>query len=241
MLLFISTYISSHKLANSESISTTQPSVKEVFRPRQERSSRTKAAILQAARVMLAADGVESLTIAGVAARAGLTTGAFYARFRNKDALLQTLFEETLKLNAKTMAGFFSKLKASNASLAETIATFIPPALTLIRDNSALFRLFGSDHSTPVSEADRSILLLEAAIAPVAELLRQHTQEIPGREPHLSAAMLVLMVQGMVELSMHLRHSKTPLVPMDDERLADEISKAALGYLGLSPHRPERK
>ncbi len=70
-----------------------------VFLPKQERSSRTQAAILQAARAIVSEGGVESLTISGVAARVGLTTGAFYARFRNKDGLLQALFEEKLAGN----------------------------------------------------------------------------------------------------------------------------------------------
>lgn len=205
----------------------------EIFQPRQERSTKTQATILAAAREMLEEGGVKALTISGLAARAKLTTGAFYARFRNKEALLQTLFEETLSRNGAAMAEFLSGIKTSRSNLSEIIITFIPQAMTLIRDNSALFRIFGSDHSTPILEDDRAILLLENAIANVQELLQQHAEEIPDRDPKISAAMLVVMVQGMVDWSTHLQHSKRPVVPVHDASLADEISRAALGYLGL--------
>jgi AcrR family transcriptional regulator len=218
-------------------IPTAQSASKNIFRPKQERSSRTQAAILQAARDMLAEGGVESLTIASLAARVGLTTGAFYARFRNKEALLQTLFEETLTLNGAAMNKFFTDVRTSKASLAEIIITFIPQAMELIRDNSALFRLLGSDHRTPIGEEDRAILLLEGAIIKVRALLQRHTDEIPDSDLSVSAAMLVVMVQGMVDWSLHLRHSKCSLVPVDDDKLAIEISRATLGYLGLQNQR----
>jgi len=212
---------------------TATPNLK-IFPPKQDRSSRTQAAILKAAREMLEEGGEETLTIAGLAARVGMTTGAFYARFRNKDALLQALFEETLALNQEAMSSFFSNLHESDASLHEIISTFIPPAIELIRNSTALFQLFGSNHSGPVEENDRSMGLLEGAIVPVKELLQRHAQEIPGRDPELSAAMLVVLVQGMVGWSVHLRHSKNPLVPMQDSLLAAEIVAATLGYLGLN-------
>jgi AcrR family transcriptional regulator len=99
-----------------------------VFLPKQERSSRTQAAILQAARAMVSEGGVESLTISGVAARVGLTTGAFYARFRNKDGLLQALFEEKLAGNRSAIDSFRFEIAASTAPLIEIITNFVPGA-----------------------------------------------------------------------------------------------------------------
>lgn len=212
----------------------TGPATKGVFRPKQARSARTHAAILDAARELVSDGGVDSLTISSVAARVGMTTGAFYARFRNKDALLHALFEETFEINRRAVDDLVSRVRASRANLAEIIAIFVPPALELIRESSALFRLFGSDHSGPAREDDRAILLLEGAIAPMRELLREHAEEIPDRDPDVCASMLVVMVQGMVDWSMLLRQSRNALVPMRDDALAAEVTRAALGYLGLA-------
>ncbi len=204
-----------------------------VFVPKQERSARTQAAILNAAREILSDGGIESLTISEVAARVGLTKGAFYARFRNKDALLHALFEETFEINRKAIDDLTSRVRAAHADLAEIITAFVPPALQLVRESSALFRLFGSDHSGPPNDQDRAVLLLEGAIAQMRSLLREHASEIPDREPDTCAAMLVVLVQGMVDWSMLLRRAASPVVPTDDDALASEITCAALGYLGL--------
>jgi len=208
-----------------------------VFAPRQERSTRTQAAILDAARALMSEGGIESLTISEVASRVGMTKGAFYARFRNKDALLHALFEETFEINRKAIDDLTSRVRAADADLAEIIKTFVPPALALVRESSALFRLFGSDHSGPPNDQDRAVVLLEDAIAAMRSLLREHAHEIPGREPDTCAAMLVVLVQGMVDWSMLLRRSENPVVPTDDEVLATEVTCAALGYLGLASAR----
>ena len=207
----------------------------DIFLPKQERSSRTQAAILRAARDMISEGGVESLTISGVAARVGLTTGAFYARFRNKDALLRSLFEETLAGNRSAIDSFRTDIVASTAPLSEIVATFVPGAMKLIRDNTALFRLFGSDHRGSGSERDRAIRILEAVIEPVQELLRERSRELPHPDPELAAAMLIVMMQGIVDWALLLRESTNPVVPTRDEDLVREIIRASLGYLGLPP------
>ena len=170
-----------------------------------------------------------------MAARVGLTTGAFYARFRNKDALLHALFEETLAVNKKATEALRLEISANTAPLAEVIASFVPRAMELIRNSSALFRLFGSDHRGAQSERDRAIRLLEAAIEPVQALLRERSEELPHPDPDLAGAMLVVMMQGIVDWALLLRQSSNPVVPTRDEELAREIIRASLGYLGLNP------
>jgi AcrR family transcriptional regulator len=205
----------------------------DVFLPKQERSSRTRAAILLAAREMISEGGVESLTVSGVAARVGLTTGAFYARFRNKDALLQSLFEKARAANRTKIDAFRREIAANAAPLAEIVATFVPRAMELIRDNSALFRLFGYDHRGSRNERDRAIQLLEAVIEPVQRLLRERSDELAHPNPELAGAMLIVMMQGIVDWALLLRESRNPMVPIRDEELAHEIVRASLGYLGL--------
>ncbi len=206
-----------------------------VFLPRQERSSRTQAAILREARAMIADGGVESLTISGLAARVGLTTGAFYARFRNKDALLQTLFEEAMATNREALEAFRSEIAASTTPLAEIVTTFVPAAMKLIRDSSAVFQLFGGDYRGSRRKRERAIQILEAAIEPMKELFRERSHELPHPDPELAATMLVVLMQAIVDWALLLRESTNPVVPTSDDALAAEVIRASLGYLGLSP------
>jgi len=203
------------------------------FSPKQDRSVRTRSAILRAARKTISEKGVESLTIAGVAASVGLTTGAFYARFQNKDALLEALFEETLAGNQAAIRTFQIEIAASSDSLSEIIENLVVRVMTLMRDNSALFRLFGSDHRGSNAERDRAIRILEAAIEPVRDLFLERSDELPHPRPRIAAAMLIVMMQGIVDWALLLRESEEPVVPTKDKALCEEMTRAALGYLGL--------
>ena len=57
---------------------------------------RTRAAILDAARELCAAQGAEALTVAALAEAADLGVGTFYYHFRTKDDVLLALMEELL-------------------------------------------------------------------------------------------------------------------------------------------------
>jgi len=65
----------------------------------QTRSKATRDAMLAAGRALLASNDFGSLTIADIAASAGVSVGSFYGRFRDKEAffavLVQELFEDS--------------------------------------------------------------------------------------------------------------------------------------------------
>lgn len=62
-------------------------------RPRGDKRARTRAKLLQAAREVTREKGYERTTMEEVARRAGMTTGAIYGNFRNKDELFIALSE----------------------------------------------------------------------------------------------------------------------------------------------------
>jgi AcrR family transcriptional regulator len=59
--------------------------------PQQKRSKESLERLLDAAEDQIRAEGIESLTIATVVSRAGLSVGAFYARFPDRNALLHAV------------------------------------------------------------------------------------------------------------------------------------------------------
>src|SRR6266540_2122447 len=61
-------------------------------KPRNARSRRTRAALLDAARALLEEQGTESLTMATVAERAGISRRAVYLHFASRTELLTELF-----------------------------------------------------------------------------------------------------------------------------------------------------
>src|SRR3954464_11490472 len=60
-------------------------------KPKGDKRDRTRAALLEAARELVRERGHERTTLAEVAARAGMTTGAIYGNFKNRDELFIAL------------------------------------------------------------------------------------------------------------------------------------------------------
>lgn len=70
-------------------------------KPRQRRQSRTRQEILDAARTILAKDGVEGLSIRAVADLVDYSPSALYRYFASKEEILSALREEGRLLNAE--------------------------------------------------------------------------------------------------------------------------------------------
>src|SRR3954469_8864602 len=60
-------------------------------KPKGDKRERTRAALLEAARALIREKGYERTTLEEVAARAGMTTGAIYGNFKNRDDLFIAL------------------------------------------------------------------------------------------------------------------------------------------------------
>src|SRR3954447_12037498 len=60
-------------------------------KPKGDKRERTRAALLEAARALIRETGYERTTLEKVAARAGMTTGAIYGNFKNRDELFVAL------------------------------------------------------------------------------------------------------------------------------------------------------
>src|SRR5271155_6262230 len=65
--------------------------------PQQERSRESLRKLMKAAAEVLGQHGVEGATIPRIAAHAGLTPGAIYRRFSDKDALLESVILDILE------------------------------------------------------------------------------------------------------------------------------------------------
>src|SRR5581483_10137001 len=59
--------------------------------PKGDKRDRTRAKLLEAARSLIREKGYEHTTLEAIAERAGMTTGAIYGNFKNRDELLISL------------------------------------------------------------------------------------------------------------------------------------------------------
>lgn len=174
-------------------------------RPKGDKRARTRAALLEAARELIVERGFERTTLQAVAERAGMTSGAIYGNFLNRDDLFIALgqtYWAPVKPKIRPDSSFPEKMRA----LAEAYVAAIPD-----RQAAAFGRLTGLAHAT-VNDALRAEVgaITAASFATGAAWLRSVADE--GGLP-MPAETLVLLVHAVTEGLLFQRFVTPELVP----------------------------
>jgi len=189
-------------------------------KPKGDKRDRTRAALLEAARALIREKGYERTTLDEVAHRAGMTTGAIYGNFKNRDELFIALgqtYWAPVKPKLKPGATFAEGMRA----LAEATLEAIPQ-----RTTAAVGRLTGLAYA--LSNANLRARVHEATAGSYeigAEWLRQLGDE---RELPMPAKRLVRVIHALIE-GLVLQRILTP------ELCADEVFFSA--FAALASHR----
>ena len=179
--------------------------------PRPDRRiERTRAALLQALVGLLLDDGVESITVAAVAARANVGRSTFYTHFRSRDDILRA----SLTMPSLPLAGIVTKAVDPGALL---------PLLDHFRQQRRLVRAF-ADGSLRKLWVRCLADLIERDLAPIARRLRvRPLLPIPLVAVQVAELQIALVVHGL--------SSREPLAP---EALAEAliaVTRATVGSL----------
>src|SRR5499425_37315 len=90
---------------------------KNTLAPQQARSRESLRKLLKAATEVLGQHGLEGTTIPRIAEHAGLTPGAIYRRFRDKDALLEAAILGILERQEERLKGGLTPAMAAKIPL----------------------------------------------------------------------------------------------------------------------------
>lgn len=85
----------------------------------EEKEKIRKKRILDAALMLVKEKGVENTSMREIAAKAGLTTGAIYYSYKNKDELFQDIVDESIHFASRIFTDYQAKGKTSEELLAE--------------------------------------------------------------------------------------------------------------------------
>ena len=189
-------------------------------RPKGDKRARTRAALLEAARQLIRERGYDRTTLQSVAERAGMTSGAIYSNFRNRDALFVALgqaYWAPVRPRFRPDSTFAEKMRA----LAEAYVAVIPD-----RETAAFGRLTGMAHALSNDALRAEVRVVTAAsFATGAAWLRSVADE--GGLP-MPAETLVLLVHAVTEGLLFQRFLTPDLVP-------DEAFYAAFAALAGEP------
>ncbi|WP_035857710.1 TetR/AcrR family transcriptional regulator [Cryptosporangium arvum] len=168
---------------------------------REESAASTRRALLDAAAALLGAGGVEAVTLREVGARAGVSRGAPYRHFADKESLLTAIASEAWERVGTDV----SVLRTSpELSASEKLRAALSGLIAVGREQPHLYRLMftqpSGDPTAVVRAAGRS---QDEFLAIVAELVGEQDARRYG-------ALLMASVHGVtsMEVSGHLTKEK---------------------------------
>ncbi|MFE6157378.1 TetR/AcrR family transcriptional regulator [Streptomyces sp. NPDC056486] len=199
--------------------------------PQQARSAATLARVLRAAEEIASTSGLEDMTIAGVAQRAGVSVGTIYRRFEDKEQLITALSERMLERREEYVA---AQLRTAEPSLPGIMDAYAHALLQSFADSSSLFpELLRTRGTKSLDRGARTItelhrLLLDAA-APYTDQIR--------RSPPQKA--LDAAARALLGACFHNSIRPDPATgEAARRRYADELSDMAIAYLSTPDRRP---
>jgi AcrR family transcriptional regulator len=211
---------------------------KKTLEPQQARSRESTRKLLKAAAEVLGQHGVEGTTIPRIAQHAGLTPGAVYRRFPDKDALLEAVVIGILERQDERLRMALTPEMARQIPLAVFAEQLVSNMLVSYRANAGLLRALRQFSQgrfyTPFCK--RVAKLEMRSIQHLVELLSLRRDEIKHPDPPLALAFaLMTLTSTLIELILADHDLKywQAVIPKDDQTLKRELLRSFLSYLGV--------
>lgn len=213
--------------------------------PKQGRSQETLERILAAARSVLETKSFDEATLSEIVERAGVTVGAFYARFADKEALLLALEAELYESVRADMDALADSLDAEAASLGDFIRGVLEMFARRYREDRGVVRaVVLRSRSDREMQARRLAFNREVVGRGLVRMLEAKGSEIGHPDPALALNVCLLFSATALRERVLFREfwPETPeegLGRLSDDRLVEELSRACTAYLSTSGSRGE--
>jgi len=205
--------------------------------PQQARSLETLSRLLDATESLLSEGGVDAATVPAIAAKAGVSIGAVYRRFVDKDALLHAACQRFLE-RADARA-------AMTIAHAKNLAAFPPAALVRQMIAGIIFgyhlhggiirAIYQLADEQPDSAFRRFLDARQVRIvAQALDVLKPCLPHIRHPHPELAIRTAILVVGWTMQKKLMLAPRKLPgPTGVSEEALEEELSRMVLTYLGF--------
>jgi AcrR family transcriptional regulator len=211
---------------------------KTVLPVHQARSRDSLNRLLKAAVEVLDEHGIEGATIPRIAARANVSPGTVYRRFRDKDALLREVCLRTLERNYRQTKELLATERWKGKSLSEIVRSVIAVTLKGHRAHRGLLRamLFFTLQHPDAAFVRKSTELQPKIFEHLAELLLSRRREIRHPHPELAVKFAMLMVAVAAQGTIVLPRNPAALgrlLPGLEDHLEHELARMCLRFLGI--------
>lgn len=189
-------------------------------KPKGDKRARTRAALIEAARELTREKGYERTTLEDVAKRAGMTSGAIYGNFKNRDDLFMAIAQThwaPIKPRIRPDSSFAEKMRA----LAQATLAAVPE-----RQDAVVGRLTGMAYALNHEEIRAQVLAVTIqSYGAGAAWLRSVLED---GDASMRPEVLVVVIHALTEGLLFQRFMTPELVP-------DEVFYAAFAALAARP------
>jgi AcrR family transcriptional regulator len=189
-------------------------------RPKGDKRARTREALLDAAAVVTREKGFDAATLQDVAARAGMTTGAIYGNFRDRDELFMALADrewQAVRPRFAPGSSFAEKMRALSEAVLASVPDRAPAAAGALR-----FRAYA------LGREDVRIQFRDAMAAGYEAGAAFFRATTPQDELPMPPEVLVRVINALIEGLLFQRFLTPELMP-------DEVFHQAFAALAGGP------
>ncbi len=203
-------------------------------RPAQQaRSQKTLERLLDSAEALLTDKGFDDITVAEIAARAGFSVGAVYSRFRDKKSVLRSVQDRFIGEANLTIDVALDPARWRDASIEEIVGELIRFLVELVRERRGVLRELLTCARSDPSMAERKDRLVAHVGKHLLSLVLGDAERIGHPDPSMAIRFGLRIILATLEQAILFNETGTYGIPSSDERLADELTRAFLGYLDL--------
>lgn len=211
----------------------------ERIRPlQQDRAGRTAGALARAAHELMQERPFDEVPVTEIVRRAGVSVGAFYARFGCKEALLDWLCQDRLRREAGEVRRRLLELERSGAGLRELVEVYVDLVTDFYRRNAVLLReVVRLAYGTTDEEAlSKTLEVSSEADRDLVEILLARRGEIGHPEPERAVALVPAFVAAMLRTFILLhRDGAGPVAPPSGAIRREEMVEWILAALRATP------
>jgi AcrR family transcriptional regulator len=206
----------------------------EWIRPtRQKRSQRVLESILDAAQRLANEKPFDEISIVEICKAAGCSVPGFYRRFRDKEALLHALHLRHITAAVATAEAALRLERWEGSPLREIFHALIDLLARTDYQASGL-RLTAARRAIDDDRfAERIRAARSAVFEGLRDLLYARRDEFGHRDPDLAARFLIRLTYGVLTRHFEGATVDAAVHPLSDRQLVEELTQAALAYLGV--------
>jgi AcrR family transcriptional regulator len=200
--------------------------------PRQDRSRSTHDRFVEAAQRLLGRGrSWAEITVADLARAAESSVGAFYSRFRDKNALLHVLQIELNREGSATAAETLALGDRVALPLAQLVRAFVALAITAYRQQQGLRRALLVQMCSDAEFRARATELSKETCAGLEQLLQTRFPRTPPGRIATVVDIAHRIVYGLLDQRLLFADASPTGRELEDEPLIEELAAAISAYI----------